>query len=186
MREARRVAGWGSRMKPKNAPTDWPKVIERLAETFHAYPVFERSEWKPAQALSASEALARLPKRDQETAVEMISERYVPPDTAVRILEGLAGKRAKDRKAVLDLYRSEDPAKRSLGMTNAAGVPPMPPATLTLLRVSIEKAEKALGVAFTTGGEELRSIVARLEAVLEENEKKYQTLREKEGWPTTR
>jgi ParB-like chromosome segregation protein Spo0J len=90
------------------------------------HPVFQRPAWKRSQVLAAQEALEVLPKRDHVVALEMVSEPYVDPKTAVTMLETLAEKPATERAVIVTLYRSGDPEQRSLAKTRAAKLPPLP------------------------------------------------------------
>ena len=157
-------------------------LLADLKATIEESRVLFGADWKPSQVLAVSEALEKLPKRDQVIAVEMISEPGIPPVEAIKIVEILAAKCPRDRKAIRDLYRSGDPEKKSLAIIRVIALPPIPPACLGLLRESIRFAQKAMEGWPTVGRDEIRSATSLLRSSLRKNEDTYQAFRKREGW----
>ncbi len=136
--------------------------------------------------MAAQEALDLLPNTQHASALKMIAEPGVPPETAIKLLENIAAMPAKDRRRTFELYRSDDPQERSLAKSRAANLPPIPPASLTILRESIKVARRALKAETSAVNvDRIEAGIAALSEALEANERAYQQLRDTEGWKRT-
>lgn len=111
-----------------------------IAETI---PVLAGPDVKQYHALEAREKLERIPEPDRPKAVALVNQPGTPPKVAVEILGNLAAMPAPERERVLTLAESNDPSERSLAMTEAAKLPPMPDERIPLLIDAITALSKA-------------------------------------------
>lgn len=145
-----------------------------------SHPAFQAKDWKKSQVLAASEALETIPMKDQRAVVEMVTGPGVDTKSAVKMLETLAEKPAPERKAIIQLYKSDDPAKKSLAFTRAAKLPPVPPKVLGDLDQAIRWIDKAADRE-TTLASKYRAASKSLCALRELEEKDYEQLKAAEG-----
>jgi hypothetical protein len=99
--------------------------------------------WKQYHVLEAREHLERMPEPERVKAAKLIDQPGIPPKQAVAVLGNLAAMPEPERAHVLDLSESTDQRDRSLALTEAAKVPPMPDPRLPLLSDAIEALRKA-------------------------------------------
>lgn len=111
-----------------------------IAETI---PALAGPDVKQYHALEAREKLERIPEPDRQKAVALVNQPGTPPKVAVEILGNLAAMPAPQRERVLTLAESKDPSERSLAMTEAAKLPPMPDERIPLLIDAITALSKA-------------------------------------------
>lgn len=140
------------------------------------HPVFAGPGWRQSHVLAATEALEALPKRDQSVALDMISEPGVDPKSAVKMIETLAEKEPTERKQIADLYRSDDPEKRSLAKTRAAKLPPLPPPILADLDQAIRWLDSAARRQ-TPRADRYGSLASKARELREQEEKDYERLK---------
>ena len=143
----------------------------RHVATAEEHPVFQGKHWRQSQVLAAKEGLELMPaKRDQALAIDIISERGVPPKTAIAIIENLALKSAIERKGIDKLYRSDDRDKQTLAKTRAAALPPMPDRRLPMTRQMLELVRSCkklkqddLTAAYAFVEDQIKAILAELD-----------------------
>lgn len=149
-------------------------------ETAEEFPAFQRPGWKKAHVLDAREIIEKIPPKVRDTVVEMISERGVPPKTALCMLDNIATMPAKRRSETVKLYRSGVPEEMSLARTRAAAVPPPPDPRIAMLdqaHQSLMAAKKRKTDSHTSFIKDLAGEVA---AVLGELREEYKQLKERE------
>lgn len=139
-------------------------------------PVFRSVGWRPSHIVAASEALEAIPKRDQEIVAQMVTEPGVDPKSAITMLETLAEKPAAERREIVNLYKSDDPAKRSLAKTRAAKLPPVPPAVLADLDQAVRWLDKAASRE-TPRSQNYEALAAKVRSLQEAEEKDYERLK---------
>ena len=152
----------------------------RHVELAEAHPAFKGAQWKQSQALAARESLALIPKKDHDAAIALVTGPGVDPRSAVKMLETIATKPAAARKEILDLSRSDDPAKRSLAMTRAIQLPPVPPDVLSHLDEAIRRLTKAVACK-TKHAVTCQSILDRVLKLRDAEVADYETLKEREA-----
>ena len=152
----------------------------RHVEAAEAHPAFQSKNWRQSHVLAASEALSEIPKRDQGVAVSMVTALGVDPKSAVKMLETIAEKPAPERKAILDLYLSDDPKDKSLAITRAAKLPPVPPPVLADLDQAVRWVDKAAGRE-TPRAAKYSTLVKKLSALRESEEKDYERFKAAEA-----
>jgi hypothetical protein len=109
------------------------RAAQKHVEIAETIPVLAGPDVKQYHALEAREKLERIPEPDRQKAVALVNQPGTPPKVAVEILGNLAAMPAPQRERVLTLAESKDPSERSLAMTEAAKLPPMPDERIPLL-----------------------------------------------------
>jgi hypothetical protein len=119
-------------------------TIERAqnhVETADAYPFMQT--WKQYQVLEAKEVLEAIPETEHPALTVLLDQPAIPVKQAIAIVRNVAAKQPADRQRIYDLAQSADKRDRSLALTEAAAMPPMPDPRLTL----IDDARRALNKA---------------------------------------
>lgn len=116
---------------------------QQHVEIAEAIPVLAGPDVKQYHALEAREKLERIPEPDRQAAVALVNQPGTPPKVAVAILGNLAAMPAPERERVLTLAESDDHRDRSLAMTEAAKLPPMPDERIALLIDAVAALSKA-------------------------------------------
>lgn len=119
------------------------RAAQKHVEIAETIPVLAGPDVKQYHALEAREKLERIPEPDRPKAVALVNQPGTPPKVAVEILGNLAAMPAPERERVLTLAESNDPSERSLAMTEAAKLPPMPDERIPLLIDAITAISKA-------------------------------------------
>ncbi len=120
-----------------------PKQTIRDAEKHVAavdqYPFLEERGWKQYHAMEAAEALDKLPEDERPAIVALIDQPGIPPRDAIRTIQNVATKTEPERQKIIALSQSTDGRDRSLALTEAAAMPPMPdPRLISLLAMKRE------------------------------------------------
>lgn len=141
-----------------------------LAET---YPALQKPGWKQYHAMQAAEVLSSMPEEDRTPIAELIDQPYIPPHEAISMLRNVAEKNPVERKEIIGLAQSLDSRDRTLAITLAADLPPMPDERIALLG----NAERMIGKAVRLHPEDsevpsLKEISDRIKSVISELEGK--------------
>jgi hypothetical protein len=107
-------------------PRQTLEKAEQHVETAESYPFMQAPDWKQYHVLQARESLSKLPEAERPDAVALVAHAVAPPQTITEVLGKLAAKPAADRSEIYRLQASADPRERSLALTKAAELPPMP------------------------------------------------------------
>jgi ParB/RepB/Spo0J family partition protein len=100
--------------------------------------------WRQSQVLAIREQLERLPEPEQTKACEVVAcAKLMDPAMAVRLVTNIAAKPIKERQELYRLSASTDPRDRSLALTEAAKLPPMPDPRVDALRTAIDALKRA-------------------------------------------
>ncbi len=132
-----------------------------------AYPF--TAGWAEYRVLEASELLDALPENERPRAVALVDQPATPSEEAVKMLRYLREHSPQQRQEIYQLNESDDPRDRSLAITTAASMPPMPDPRLHLLRDArrcVRSAQKlSEGDVLSTLGSIDKSITATIEQV---------------------
>jgi hypothetical protein len=100
---------------------------EQHVETAEAFPFMQGNTWRQSNVLAVRETLEVLPAEERESAVAVLGcAKILDPDLAVTLVENIGKKKPEERAEVYRLSQSEDPRDKSLALTKAAELPPMP------------------------------------------------------------
>lgn len=137
------------------------------------YPVLQQPGWKQYHAMQAAEVLSSMPEEDRTPIAELIDQPYIPPHEAISMLRNVAEKNPAERKEIIGLAQSLDSRDRTLAITRAADLPPMPDERIALLG----NAERMIGKAVRLHPEDsevpsLKEISDRIKSVISELEGK--------------
>lgn len=103
-------------------------------ETAERFPFMQGVEWRQSDVLRMRERLEELPDAEQNSAAGVLScAKLLDPAQAVSLVEKIAAKKPEERQEVYRLSQSEDPRERSLALTKAAELPPMPDPRLGII-----------------------------------------------------
>lgn len=148
----------------------------RHVEAAEIHPEFAEQNWKQSHVLAATDALKAIPKREQKAAVELVTARGVDPQSAVKMLENLAEKPPENRKEIFDMYQSGDARKRSLALTRASKLPPLPPPILADLDEAVRRLRKAASREGPRASK-YAALASDVAGLLEAEEKDYERLK---------
>ena len=124
-------------------PAQTIREAQQHVEIAEAIPVLAGPDVKQYHALEAREKLERIPEPDRPKVVALVNRPGVPPKNAIEIIGNLAAMPAPERERVLTLAESDDHRDRSLAMTEAAKLPPMPDERIALLIDAVAALSKA-------------------------------------------
>jgi ParB family chromosome partitioning protein len=116
---------------------------EKHVAAVETYPFLEEKGWKQYHAMEAAEALDKLPETERPAIVKLIDQPGIPPRDAIRTIQNVTRKPADERQRIIELSQSHDDRDRTLALTEAAALPPMPDPRLELLRQAREAITKA-------------------------------------------
>ena len=107
---------------------------EQHVETAEKFPFMQAASWRQSDVLRVRERIEELPTEEREAAADVLGcAKLLDPSKAVELVENITAKKPEERKVIYDLAQSEDPRKRSLALTEAAKLPPMPDPRLGIL-----------------------------------------------------
>ena len=127
-------------------PRQTIQEAQKHVATADSFPVFQKPEWKAYHVLEAAEVIERLPEEDRQPVADLIDQPYCPPQAAIPVLRNLAKMDAPERKEILTLATSEDSRDRSLAMTRAAELPPMPDERYLVLEQAVTQIRRAIKI----------------------------------------
>ena len=112
---------------------------EKHVAAVDSYPFLGQPGWKQYHAMEAAETLDKLPEEERTEFAALIDQPGIPPRDAIRIVQNVASKPEPERKRIIELAHSADERDRSLALTEAAAMPPMPdPRLIPLLEMARE------------------------------------------------
>lgn len=121
--------------------------IERAEQHVQAaerFPFMQGGQWRQSQVLAVRESLEKIPESEQGKVAGVLScAKVIDPATAVKMVVNLAAKPKPERQAIYGLSVSSDPRDRSLALTKAAELPPMPDPRLGLIQAALESLRRA-------------------------------------------
>ena len=107
---------------------------EHHVETAEQFPFMQAGNWRQSDVLRVRERIEDLPQEERGPAADVLGcAKLLDPGTAVELVENIVAKKPEERRQIYDLAHSEDPRKRSLALTEAAKLPPMPDPRLGIL-----------------------------------------------------
>jgi len=115
---------------------------EKHVAAVNTYPVFEG--WKQYHAMEAAETLDKLPEEERPAFVALIDQPGIPPRDAIRTLQNVVAKAPEERQKIIALSQSDDDRDRTLALTEAAAVPPMPDPRLMNCHKAIAEFRQAI------------------------------------------
>jgi hypothetical protein len=124
-------------------PESTVRVAQTHAETADTYPFMQG--WKQYQVLEAHEAIEKIPEDERPLVAALVDQPGIPAKNAIGIMRNLASQTKPSRERIYTLAESVDSRDRSLALTEAAAMPPMPDPRLALLsdaRKILHKAAK--------------------------------------------
>jgi hypothetical protein len=99
------------------------------------YPWMQGNVWRQSDVLRMRERLEELPSdqaREQTMGI-LGAARILDPALVVELIENIAAKKPAEREEIYRLSQSDDSRERSLALTRAAQLPPMPDPRLGIL-----------------------------------------------------
>jgi ParB family chromosome partitioning protein len=108
---------------------------ERHFEMAERYPWMQGNVWRQSDVLRMRERLEELPSdqaREQTMGI-LGAARILDPELVVELIENIAAKKPSEREEIYRLSQSDDSRERSLALTRAAQLPPMPDPRLGIL-----------------------------------------------------
>lgn len=107
---------------------------EQHVETAERFPFMQGGDWRQSDVLRVRERLEELPEQERHDAAGVLEcAKLLDPALAVELVENIAAKKPAERQEVYRLSQSADPRDRSLALTKAAELPPMPDPRLGIL-----------------------------------------------------
>lgn len=144
----------------------------REAETHVAlaekYPVLQQSTFKQSHVMAVAEAMAPLPEKDRDLAMELVTGATNDPKIVIDVVQNVAAMPEVERKEVARLWASDDKRERSRAVTLAAKKPPMPDPRLSILKEAITLVKRC-GSLFPNDPEvpAMNAVVTDLRAIQE-------------------
>ena len=89
-------------------------------------PFMRHGDWKDFQILEGLSLLAQIPLEEHAYITAMLLQPAIPPHVSLQILKNLRARGAEGRQVIYRLFASDDPRERTLAMTLAAELAPMP------------------------------------------------------------
>ena len=148
-----------------------PKTI-RNAESHVAavdsYPFLAQPGWRQYHAMEAAETLDKLPEDERPALAALIDQPHFPPRDAIRALQNVAAKPESERKKIIQLSQSNDDRDRSLALTEAVAMPPMPDPRLTRCHRIVRELKDAIS-DYPSDPEVpmFESLIVQMESVME-------------------
>jgi len=100
---------------------------EQHIETVERFPWMKGSEWRRSHVLAVGEAMEKLPESERDQAVNVLAcAKLMDPALAQELIEKISKKPKTERTEIYGLSQSENPRDRSLALTKAKELPPMP------------------------------------------------------------
>lgn len=174
---------------PAQEPGSLARVSERIdvpKKTIHdaqkhvaaaeSFPILQKPEWKQYQAMEAAEVLKAIPEEDRTPLVALIDQPGIPPKDAIHVLRTVASKPAAERKQIVTLAQSTDTRDRTLALTKAAALPPMPDPRYTPLMSVIETLRRCVkNFPNDPESDEIRDLIRRVEALVKTINERHQS-----------
>lgn len=107
-------------------PTKTATEAEQHVATAETYPFMQKPDWKQYHVLEAKEAIEKIPEEERPILAEMVSEPFIQPKTAIKLLNNAANMNPKERNEVCRLYQSEDYRDKAQAKSKVAELPPEP------------------------------------------------------------
>jgi ParB family chromosome partitioning protein len=101
--------------------------------------------WRQSHVLAIKEALDDLPKAERDDAAAVLQcAKVLDPAKAIDLLKNICVKKPAERKEIYTLAHSDDKRERSLALTRAAELPPMPDPRLPCVERAIHDLRQAV------------------------------------------
>jgi ParB-like chromosome segregation protein Spo0J len=118
---------------------------EQHVATVEQFPFMKAGKWRQSDVLRIRERIEELPQTERDDAAGVIGcAKLMDPDMAVTLVENLASKQPEERKQIYDLSKSADSRDKSLALTKAAELPPMPDPRLGILENILKSLQAAI------------------------------------------
>lgn len=117
---------------------------EHHVETAEKFPFMQGRDWRQSHVLAVRETLEDLPAPERDRIANVLScAKLMDPPLAVQLIEKIAAKKLSEREEIYQLSESADPRDRSLALTKAAELPPMPDPRVGALDTAIDALRRA-------------------------------------------
>jgi ParB-like chromosome segregation protein Spo0J len=118
---------------------------EQHLETAEEFPWMQGNTWKQSDVLRVRERLEEAPPEARpQIAAVLNTATILDPVLTVTLVENLTAKTPAERLEIYNLSQSTDPRERSLALTKAAELPPMPDPRLGILDRTITSLNYAI------------------------------------------
>jgi ParB-like chromosome segregation protein Spo0J len=140
--------------------------------------------WRQSNVMAVKEALDDMPKAERDDAAAVLKcAKVLDHGKAVQLLRNIGEKKPAERKEIYELAQSDDKRDRSLALTRAAELPPMPDPRLALVEHALQDLKLAvkdfpkdpLTPAIQDLRKELRKVLAQIKEVSYDARRKPQT-----------
>jgi len=139
------------------------REAEEHIDTVERFPWMKGSEWRRSHVLAVGEAMERLPEPEHDQVVGVLAcAQLMDPALAQELIEKISKKPKGEREEIYTLSQSQNPRERSLALTKAKELPPMPDPRISHLA----NAASALGHAIEYAPDD--PIVERLQGMRKE------------------
>ena len=136
--------------------------------------------WNQYHVLEVLEKMQKIPDKERESAAALLAEAAGDPRTAIKILDQLIARSAKDRRELYRLHQSDEPELRSLALSRSVSLPPSPPVLLADLDAAIKWTKLAVKRRNDDRTSRLQAIYDELRAIRREVQKQYDQLKREE------
>jgi hypothetical protein len=118
---------------------------EQHVQLAQAYPFMQGADWRQSHVLAMGETLEKLPEPERKQATGVLEcARILAPVDAVQLITNMAAMKSTERSELYQLSSSEDPRDKSLALTKAAKLPPMPDPRLNSLDAALESLSRTV------------------------------------------
>jgi ParB family chromosome partitioning protein len=140
---------------------------EQHVETAERFPWMKGSEWRQSHVLAVREQMEKLPESERDSVAGVLAcARLMDPALAVELVEKMAAKPKRERTEIYALSQSESARDRSLALTKAKELPPMPDPRIMHLTAASSAIQQAIDHAPSDGiADKLRSIHQDLKTI---------------------
>lgn len=123
------------------------QAVERAEQhvaTAETFPWMQGNTWKQSDVLAVREHLEEMkPEVRDDTVAILGAAKMLDPTLTKNLIGNIRAMPATERKEVLQLSQSDDSRQRSLALTKAAQLPPMPDPRLNSLEAALASLQRA-------------------------------------------
>ncbi len=117
---------------------------EQHVATAETYPWMQGNNWRQSDVLGVRERLEEMkPEVREDTVAILGAARLLDPVLTKSLMTNIRAMPASERKETVSLSQSEDSRQRSLALTKAAQLPPMPDPRLNFLEAAMDSLRRA-------------------------------------------
>lgn len=117
---------------------------EQHVATAERFPFMQGADWRQSDVLRVRERLEDLPETERDDVAGVLGcAKLLDPPLTVKLVENIAAKKPAERQEIYRLSQSEDSRDRSLALTKAAQLPPMPDPRLTSIAAALDSLNRA-------------------------------------------